>query len=114
MRNPIKIIHKFKNNNGRNQYKIYIFLGSLLEERILKILKIIEDKDFITSFTILNDKQIKELEDFYGEKWYNFFFTSFHINSQRNLIKNNNAKKTNFINIFSNKQYVKKIIEYHC
>jgi len=60
MKNPIKIIHKFKNNNLRIQYKIFIFVGSLLDESIMKILKIIEDKDFINSLMILNDKQIKD------------------------------------------------------
>ena len=93
MRNPIKIIHKFKNNNRRLQYKIYIFLGSQIDESIMKILRIIEDKDFITSLTVLSEKQIKQIEDFYGKKWYELFFTSFHINSQRNLIKNNNSKR---------------------
>ena len=39
MKNPIKIIHKFKNNNLRIQYKIFIFVGSLLDESIMKILK---------------------------------------------------------------------------
>ena len=80
MKNPIKIIHKFKNNNLRIQYKIFIFVGSLLDENIMKILKIIEDKDFISSLLILTDKQIKELTNFYGETWYKNFFTSYHIN----------------------------------
>ncbi len=110
MRNPIKIIHKFKNNNRRTQYKIYIFLGSLVEERIMKILKIIEDKDFITSFSVLSDKQIKEIADFYGEKWYEFFFTSFHINNQRNIIKNNNSKRK-ILETKMGKDWVKKLLD---
>ena len=43
MKNPIKIIHKFKNNNLRTQYKIFIFIGSQLEDNIMKILRIIEN-----------------------------------------------------------------------
>ena len=93
MKNPIKIIHKFKNNNLRIQYKIFIFVGSLLSENILKILKIIEDKNFIDSILILNDKQLREITNFYGDKWYEKFFTSYHINSQILFLKNNNAKR---------------------
>jgi hypothetical protein len=93
MKNPIKIIHKFKNNNLRTQYKIFIFIGSQLEDNIMKILRIIENKDFISSMLVLSDKQIKEITNFYGKDWYNKFFTSYHINAQRYIIKNNNAKK---------------------
>jgi len=93
MKNPIKIIHKFKNNNLRTQYKVFIFVGSLLDENIMKILRIIENKDFITSLNILTDKQIKEMVNFYGDKWYEKFFTSYHINSQILLLKNSNSKR---------------------
>ena len=48
MKDPIKIIHKFKNNNLRTQYKIFIFIGSLVTDNIMKILKSIEDKDLIS------------------------------------------------------------------
>jgi len=93
MENPIKIIHKFKNNNRRIQYKIFIFIGSLVKDNVMKILKLIEDKDFITSLTVLSAKEILQLESTYGKKWYEIFFTSYHINYQRNIIKNNNSKK---------------------
>jgi hypothetical protein len=38
MKDPIKIIHKFKNHNRRIQYKVYIFVGSLVPQDIIKIL----------------------------------------------------------------------------
>ena len=38
MKDPIKIIHKFKNNNRRIQYKVFIFIGSLVPDEIIKIL----------------------------------------------------------------------------
>ena len=110
MKNPIKIIHKFKNNNLRIQYKIFIFVGSLLDESIMKILKIIEDKDFINSLMILNDKQIKEITNFYGDTWYKNFFTSYHINSQILLIKNNNSKRKSLENRMG-KDWVKNLLE---
>ena len=46
MKNPYKIIHKFKNNNGRIQYQIYIFIGPLVPSEILKILNTFIKKDF--------------------------------------------------------------------
>jgi ribosomal protein S8 len=70
MKNPIKIIHKFKNSNRRTQYKIYIFVGSLVSNDILKILKSIEDKDFISSYQYLEKNMIVKLEEYYGLKWY--------------------------------------------
>ena len=93
MKNPIKIIHKFKNNNLRIQYKVFIFIGSLVDENILKILNIIENKDFISSIIALSDKQLREISNYYGENWYEKFFLSYHINNQRNIIKTNASKK---------------------
>ena len=45
MNNPIKIIHKFKNNNRRNQYIVYIFIGSLIDDNIDNILDSIKKKN---------------------------------------------------------------------
>ena len=111
MKNPIKIIHKFKNNNLRIQYKVFIFIGSLLDENIMKILKIIEDKDFINSLLLLSDKQIKEITNFYGEAWYKKFFTSYHINSQILFIKNNNSKRK-LLESKMGKDFVKNLLLY--
>ena len=54
MKNPYKIIHKFKNNNGRIQYMIYIFIGPLTNEEIVKVFKNISNKDFYTTITTLS------------------------------------------------------------
>ena len=78
MKNPIKIIHKFKNDNKYIQYKVYIFVGNLIDDSLMKILKYIEDKDLLTTFNLLSTKEIKQLESYYGEKWYEFFFISDH------------------------------------
>jgi hypothetical protein len=93
MKNPLKIIHKFKNNNRRIQYKVYIFIGNIIDESLMKILNNIQDKDLLTTFNLLSSKEIKELESFYGKKWYEFFFISDHINFQINSIKSNNSKR---------------------
>lgn len=72
MKNPLKIIHKFKNNNRRIQYKVYIFIGNIIDDSLMKILNNIQDKDLLTTFNLLSTKEIKELESFYGKKWYEF------------------------------------------
>ena len=54
MKNPFKIIHKFKNNNGRIQYMIYIFIGPLTSDEIVNIFKNITNKDFYTTITTLS------------------------------------------------------------
>ena len=79
MKNPFKIIHKFKNNNNRIQYLTYIFVGSLVDDDVLKILESITEKDFFDTITQLNQKKIKILEDYYGNKWYTYFFINDHI-----------------------------------
>jgi hypothetical protein len=109
MKNPIKIIHKFKNSNRRTQYKIYIFVGSLVSNDILKILKSIEDKDFISSYQYLEKNMIVKLEEYYGLKWYEYFFTSYHINNQIEILKNNINKKK-ILETKMGKEWLKNLI----
>ena len=95
MIDPIKIIHKFKNNYNKIQYKNYIFIGSLVPDHIIKILNIIKDKDLYTTLNTISDKNYKDIVDYYGEFWYKFFFISNHINYTINIIENTlNKKKT--------------------
>ena len=98
MKNPIKIIHKFKNNNRRAQYQIYIFVGSLIDKEIMDVLELIKEKDFYNTLIYLS-KKYKLIADYYGDEWYNYFFSSYHINSQKNINKNSN-KKNNIISKF--------------
>ena len=83
MKNPIKIIHKFKNNNRRAQYQIYIFVGSLIDKEIMDVLELIKEKDFYNTLIYLSKKKYKLIADYYGDEWYNYFFSSYHINSQK-------------------------------
>ena len=100
MKDPIKIIHKFKNNNKRIQYKVFIFLGSIISEDLIKILNLIKNKDFYNSLIILSNKQYKIIEDYYGKNWYEFFFISYHINSQIKIINSSPIKKKELENKF--------------
>ena len=74
MDNPIKIIHKFKNNNRRNQYIMYIFVGSLIDNEIENIFENIKDKSFYDTLNNLSKNKIELLKNKYGEYWYKFFF----------------------------------------
>ena len=38
MKNPYKIIHKFKNNNNSTQFKIFIFVGPMVDDNVMKAL----------------------------------------------------------------------------
>ena len=117
MKDPIKIIHKFKNNNRRIQYKIFIFIGAILSDEIIKILNSIKNKDFYNSLIYISNKQYKLIEDYYGKNWYEFFFISYHINSQIKIINNSPIKKKElenkygkeWFNIHINNKIIQKI-----
>ena len=92
--NPIKIIHKYKNNNRRIQYIIYIYIGSFIDEEIDNILESIKKKNLFDTFNTLSKTKIDKLESIYGPYWYQSFFNRYHINDQFiNIIKNSNKLK---------------------
>ena len=110
MQDPIKIIHKFKNNNRRIQYKVYIFIGSLIPKDIDDILELIINKDFYMTLTMLNTQQYNSLVNYYGEFWYDKFFISYHINSQKQIINSNITKKNALITKYNETWYNKHIV----
>ena len=46
MNDPIKVIHKYKNNNGRIQYHINIFLGDICNKKCMAVLDKIKNMIF--------------------------------------------------------------------
>ena len=92
MDNPIKIIHKFKNDNRRVQYKIYIYIGSNVPTSIQKILDYITNKDFYSMLSTISKTDYKEIEDYYGQYWYEYFYTSYHLDMQKKQISNTQTK----------------------
>ena len=117
MKDPIKIIHKFKNNNKRIQYKVYIFIGNILPDEIINILEIIKNKDFFSSLIILSNKQVNILKNYYGETWYTKFFISYHLNDQIKMIESSPSKKKEIENKYGkdwykqhiNREYIQRI-----
>ena len=97
MNDPIKIIHKFKNINKRNQYLVYIFVGDLLPLSIKKILEKIKDLNFYDSLIKLNKREYQEMQDYYGRQWYNFFFLKNHIDKSKKIIKSSSSKRKKLI-----------------
>ncbi len=109
MKDPIKIIHKFKNNNRRIQYKVYIFIGPSVSPDIIKILEIIKNKDFYNSLINITNNQYKLLEDYYGDKWYQKFFTSHHLKAQFKIIETTPIKKKQIQTKFGSEWYTNNI-----
>jgi len=109
MKDPIKIIHKFKNNNKRTQYQVYIYVGYLVPKEIMTILNSFIEKDFYLTLNTLSTKQYKELEKIYGTYWYQFFFISYHIKHQCTLIDNSQTKKKSIQDKYGKDWYEKHI-----
>ena len=110
MKDPIKIIHKYKNNNKKIQYKVYIFIGYLVPDEIIVILNIIKNEDLFKTFSMLSKKQYNKLEEYYGDFWYEKIFTSYHIEYQINNINTTPHKKKLLETKYSISWYNKHII----
>ena len=105
MNNPIKIIHKYKNQNRKNQYNVLIFVGNILSENTNKVLKKIKDKNLYDSLIELNTRDIEILTSTYGEKWYEFFFINKHINYTFKIIKQTETKTNEIIKKYGKEWY---------
>jgi hypothetical protein len=119
---PIKVLYKYKNNNRKNQYITYIYLG-VIGKRYEKILKKIEDLDLYNSLITLSKEDELKLIDGFGELWMTKFFNIYHISgfvnklidSKGDVLKKKLLKKydnlwiSNFINKFNDKVIHKKV-----
>ena len=97
MNNPVKIIYKYKNNKNRVQYQLYIFIGSLVDDNVVKILNKIQNLNFYDTLIYLTSKDIEILIKYYGDKWYYKLFIFNHIKASINTINNNNQMKNTLI-----------------
>ena len=109
MEDPIKVIHRFKNNNRKIQYMCYIFLGSLVNEDIKKAIEKFKNLNFIDMLEKISQKDYKLLENKYGKYWYRYFFISQHIKNSKNKIKNNNKKRLELIKKFNKDWFITHI-----
>jgi len=107
MNDPIKVIFKFKNNNSRLQYHIYIYIGNI-PSTILTILNKIKTLSFYDTLLTLSVNEYDRLTKYYGEYWYTKFFNTYHVASIIDKIIKNNE----YIKKLTNK-YGKDWLEQH-
>ena len=100
----MKLIWKYKNNNRKTQYSIYIFLGTV-SKPIMKILEKIKDLSFYDSMINLTKDEYSQLEKIYGEKWYTKFFNFYHLNNSILQITESSVLKNELIQKYSQKWY---------
>lgn len=96
MDDPLKVIFKYKNNNRRIHYHLYVFIGDI-PNNIYKILKKIQDKQLYESFIVLTNEELKHLSKYYGDKWYNKFFNTYHINYTIEQIRKNKKQQDELV-----------------
>ena len=105
MNNPIKIIHKYKNNNRYVQYNINIYIGNV-DPNILKILNSFKELPFIEMLQAIDTGDYNTLEKFYGSNtWYNFFFNIHHIISSIGIVRDNVQLQKSLITKFGDDWY---------
>lgn len=94
---PYKIIYKVKNKNNKYHYFIYIFVGNV-PQNIKKNLIKIQNLSLTDAFKNLNRTEFNELKNYYGDKWFYYFFNKYHINkflNSPNTVINEYEKKFN-------------------
>jgi hypothetical protein len=113
MDNPYKVIHSYNNKNKKRQYNVLIFVGNLISDTINNILKKIKDKNLYDSLIDLNERDIENITEAYGNKWYKFFFIDKHINyTFDKIIKTNENKKKDIIKKYGEEWYSSHIDNY--
>ncbi len=106
---PIKVIYKYKNNNRKNQYLTYIFLGTL-GKKYESILKKIENLNLYDSLiTISREEELKLIEGF-GDLWMTKFFNIYHISSLVNKLETKPELKKMLLNKYD-ENWINNFIE---
>jgi hypothetical protein len=105
MDKPFKVIHKYKNNNRRIQYHINIFIGDLVDDKIMKILNKIKELNLYQSLIKLSAPERKSITKAYGIFWYEHFFNRYHIRQTFLDVEKNNLQKDELIGIYGDVWY---------
>lgn len=108
MNDPVKIIWKYRNNQRWIQYNIYIFVGDVPKE-INDILLKIKDLSFYDTLIHVTRDEYKQMEKFYGEKWYTKFFNTYHLNVTILNIKDIAVQKTEILGKYGDDWFKKHI-----
>lgn len=105
---PIKVIFKFKNDNRKNQYQTYIYVGTL-GQRYEQIFSRIEKLSLYETLKEITIEEEKILSNGFGEAWYQKFFNIYHISEFVNKIEKNAQMKTELIQKYDDKWLVNLI-----
>src|ERR1700747_731724 len=112
MEDPIKVIHKYKNNNNRIQYNLYIMVGNIIPKNVMKILEFIKELNFYETLSSLTSEDNEILSNYYGEHWYEKFFITAHIDFMIKSILEDNKKMKELKDIYG-KDWVQEHINSH-
>ena len=105
---PYKVIYKYRNNNRKIQYNVYIFVGNE-GVKYKDIFKKIENLDLYNTLLSLTLKDINILKSGYGERWFLYFFNKYHISYFVNTIEENKKMKKELLNKYD-EQLINEII----
>lgn len=111
MNDPIKVILKYKNDNKRTQYNIYLFIGDI-PKKVNKVLMDIQELNLYDTFMKLSKDDLIILDEFYGELWYKKIFNTYHINYIIEQILKNKTQQTDLIKKRGEKWYDQHIKKY--
>lgn len=109
MNDPVKLIWKFKNNNKRTQYNIFIFIGDLVPSNINKILEKIKDLNLYDTWISLDKNEYDKMSNYYGDFWYKLFFNKYHIDSTMSIVKESKIQRTELIDKYGEDWFDKHI-----
>ena len=105
---PVKIIYKYKNENKKLQYEIFIYVGheGLVYEEIFKKIK---NLNLYETFIALTNKEIRKIEERFGDKWFLYFFNTYHINHIFDKIKTDYKLKNKLLEKYD-EEWLKSVI----
>jgi hypothetical protein len=101
---PVKIIYKYKNDNKKTQNLIYIYVGNEGRE-YEDIFKKIKNLNLYETFISLSVKDIKRLEKGFGNKWFSYFFNTYHISFILDKIKTDKKYKNKILEKYDEKWF---------
>jgi hypothetical protein len=58
----------------------------------MEILDSFSQRDFFTTLNTLSQKDYIIIEEYYGKVWYEYFYTSYHLDAQKKQINNTQTK----------------------
>lgn len=105
---PIKLIYKYKNNNKKNQYITYIYVGEIAK-KYENILKKIENLNlYDTLITLTRDEELKLMNGF-GDLWMTKFFNIYHISAFVNNLELKSVMKKELLKKYD-EEWIRKFI----